>query len=72
MKGASRLDDAYDAAKFANNVDNIYDINKVAVIGRSMNRVDDAGDLYKAATYAGYAPLRAFNAASDGARRLSK
>ncbi|MDL2292912.1 hypothetical protein LJC17_04940 [Acholeplasma sp. OttesenSCG-928-E16] len=68
LKGASRLDDAFDAGKALKNMDRIHDANKVAIIGRKMNRVDDAADLYKAASYSGYGPLRVFNAAHEGTK----
>lgn len=53
MKGASRIDDAYDSAQYAKNLYRINNASQVAVIGKKMNRVDDAADLYKAVSYVG-------------------
>lgn len=45
IKVDDKIDNAVDVASAINKIDNIYDMSKVTVIGRSMNRVTDTATL---------------------------
>ena len=45
IKVGNKIDNAVDVANAINKIDNIQDISKITVIGRSMNRVERTADL---------------------------
>lgn len=45
IKAGNKIDNAIDVASAINKIDNIQDLNKVTMIGRSMNRVTDTANI---------------------------
>lgn len=45
IKSGNKIDDAIDIANSINKIENIYDLNKVTIIGRNMGRVEDVAGL---------------------------
>lgn len=65
IKVDDKIDNAVDVASAINKIDNVYDMSKVTVIGRSMNIVTDTATLIGKADNL-YAAWKGYDATATG------
>lgn len=65
IKVGNKIYNAVDVASAINKIDNVYDMSKVTVIGRSMNRVTDTATLIGKADNL-YAAWKGYDATATG------